>query len=106
MNSVEVPTQEAFNELATCVNQLKDETGFLKSLLLGERWLSRKQALQALGCKDDKLKRLATNKVLTVRYEGIKPYYDVFSIRAYLTVQRVDAAVIDRRILTAKYRVD
>lgn len=104
MDSIEVPTKEAFDALAARVEFIAAENEFLKSLLLGERWLSRKQAIVAIGCSEKTLKRLTDAKRLTVRFEGIKPIYDVFSIRAYLTAHKVDEALIDRQILTAKYR--
>lgn len=103
MYSVEVPTLEAFNDLAARVDKVEADNEFIKSLLLGERWLTRKQAMKVIGRSEKTLKRLTDAKRLTVRYEGIKPFYDVFSIRAYLTTQSIDSVLIDKRILTAKY---
>ena len=102
---MQVPSYDEFQALIIRVEQTEGNNEFLRSLLLAERWLTRKQTMAAIGCSEKTLKRLTDAKRLTFRYEGIKPFYDVFSIRAYLTAQSVDSAAIDRRILTAKYAI-
>ncbi|GAB4036744.1 hypothetical protein [Spirosoma gilvum] len=94
----EVPTYEEFKVQVKRVEQLEADIEFLKSLLTDIRWLSRNQAVIALNIKDDKLRRLTVDGVLTHRYEGAKPFYDVFSIREYLADRK-----IDKRLLTANY---
>lgn len=102
---VQVVDYEEFSVLKREVEELRADNEFIRSLLLGERWLSRKQAMSALNCRDDKLRKLTLSKTLIHRYEGKKPQYDVFSIRAYLTAQSIDSVAIDRRLLTAKYAI-
>ena len=99
---IQVPDLESFNKLARQVQHLAEENEFLKTLLLGERWLNRREAMIALGCRDDKLRQLTLAKRLTYRYEGKAPFYCVFSIRSYLTAQKIDQREADKRVLSAR----
>lgn len=70
---------------------------------MGERWLDRKQAMNALDCGHNKLRQLHLNDVLTYKYEGDRPNYDVFSIRNYLAAQKIGSKETDKRILVARF---
>jgi hypothetical protein len=70
----QVPSLEQHNQLVELVEQLRADNQFLKDLLLAERWLTRKQAMTALNCKDSKLRTLTLNNSLTYRYEGKTPF--------------------------------
>ncbi|GAB4007121.1 hypothetical protein GCM10028808_10390 [Spirosoma migulaei] len=100
---VQVVDYEEFSALKRVVEEIKEEYEFLQSLLLAVRWISRQQAMGALCCKGDKLRMLTRTNRLTYRYEGKKPYYDVFSIRAYLNSQKIDAKEINKRIIKARF---
>ncbi|GAB4007125.1 hypothetical protein GCM10028808_10400 [Spirosoma migulaei] len=100
---VEVPSNEEFQALVKRVEKVEEENAFLLSLLFAERWLSRQQAMVALNCKDNKLRELTLGNKLTYRYEGKRPYYDASSIRDYLTYQKIESKVADRRIISARY---
>ena len=99
---VQVVDYEEFSLLKREFEVLKEDNQFLRSLLLGERWLTRKQAMVALGCKDDKLRQLTLNNTLTYRYEGKTPSYDVFSIRSYLLARKIESTEVDKKVLFAK----
>ncbi|GAB4007096.1 hypothetical protein GCM10028808_10310 [Spirosoma migulaei] len=100
---VQVAEYEEFKAIVRRVEALEEENGFLKSLLLGERWLNRKQAMAALGCKDNKLRKLTLTNALTHRYDGKNPYYDAFSIRDYLLDQKIDSKEVEKRIISARF---
>lgn len=100
---VQVVEYEEFKALVLEVTEIKSEIRFLKSLLLGERWLTRIQAMTALGCGHNKLRKLHLRNVLAFRYEGSKPYYDAFSIRTYLASKRIDSVEADERIIAARF---
>ncbi|GAB4035049.1 hypothetical protein [Spirosoma gilvum] len=101
---VQVPTIEEFQAYVQRIERVEQEYDFLKSLLTGNRWLNRNQAMIALGIKDDKLRALTLNGMLIHRYEGTRPFYDVFSIRDYLADRKIDRQEIDRRILRAAHK--
>lgn len=100
---MQVPEMGQFLALVERVDLIQSENDFLKSLLLGERWLSRKQAMNAIGCSEKTLKRLTDKKVLTSRYEGTKPFYCAFGIRTYLTGRQIEANTVQKRILSALF---
>jgi len=100
---VQVPSNEEFQAIEKRLQLAEEEIEFLKSLLLGERWLTRKQAMAAIGCKVDKLRSLTTSRKITYRKEGKTPFYEVFSIRDYLTSQQIDSKAIDRCIISARF---
>ncbi|GAB4007115.1 hypothetical protein GCM10028808_10370 [Spirosoma migulaei] len=100
---VQVVDYEEFSVLKRVVEELKEENEFLKSLLLGERWLTRKQTMAALGCQHNKLRKLTLENRLTYRYEGKYPFYDTFSIRAYLNAQKIDMKEIDKQIISTRF---
>ncbi|GAB4042496.1 hypothetical protein [Spirosoma litoris] len=100
---MEVPSLEEFKQVVKRIEAVEDENEFLKSLLLAERWLSRKQAMVALGCQHNKLRKLTLDNEITHRYEGKYPYYCAFSIRTYLTAQKIDAKKVDKRLLSARF---
>ena len=101
---VQVADYEEFLDLKRRVDQLEEENVFLKSLIMGSRWLRRKQAMAALQCSDNTLRRLTVMGRLTYRQEGAHPYYDAFSLREYLLSQKIDAKLVDQRILSASCR--
>lgn len=98
---VHCPDYEEFTNLVRRVEKLETENKMLKSLLLGQQWLSRKQAMKAIGCSSSTLKRIANEKELVYRYVGKHPFYDVDSIRTYLKEQKIDENVADERVLRA-----
>ncbi|MBN8826474.1 MULTISPECIES: hypothetical protein [unclassified Spirosoma] len=100
---LQVPSIEQFNDLVTRIERVEKENDFLKELLTGKRWITRSQAMTALGCKKDKLWQLTTSNKIAHRYEGAKPYYDLFSIRNYLAAQKIDGSEVDKRIISACY---
>ncbi|GAB4007093.1 hypothetical protein GCM10028808_10300 [Spirosoma migulaei] len=100
---VQVVDYEEFSALKRLVEEIKQENEFLKSLLCGERWLSRKQKTVSLGCQHNKLRKLTLGNRLTYRHESKYPFYVAFSIQAYLSAQKIDAKEIDKRILEAKF---
>lgn len=100
---LEVVGIEVFRALEERVNKVEADNAFLRSLLTGERWISREQAMKALNCKDSKLRRLTLANAIEHHYEGSKPYYDVFSIRNYLTGQKLDPTEVENRILSANF---
>lgn len=100
---VQVPDLESFNKLVARVDRVETENEFLKSLLLSQRWLNRRQAMNALGCKDEKLRLLTISGRLDHRYEGKTPMYDAYSIRTYLMAKKIDASLVDKRILSAHF---
>jgi len=100
---VQVVDYEEFKEAIRRIESLEEDNIFLKSLLLAERWLSRKQAMHALGCKDSKLWQLTRENQITHRYEGKSPLYDVFSIRVYLEANKIDAKEANQRIISARF---
>jgi RNase adaptor protein for sRNA GlmZ degradation len=68
---VQVVDYEEFSALKRVFEVIKEDNQFLRSLLLGERWLTRKQVVVAMGCKDDKLRQLTLNNTFTYRCEGL-----------------------------------
>ena len=98
---VHVVDYEDFMKLAERVGKLEEEGEFLRSLLVNHQWLNRSQTMTAIGCSDNTLKRLTDANKIEHRYEGIKPFYNIFSVRNYLTGKNIEASLIDRRLLDA-----
>lgn len=100
---VQVVDYQEFLDLKRLVEQLRDENQFLKSLMMGRRWLRRSEALIALRCSDSTLRKLTEAKRIVYRKEGKTPFYDAFSIRDYLLSKMIATDQVDRQILSASH---
>lgn len=100
---MEVPDIEAFNELKAIVFEIKRENDFLRSLLLGRRWLSRQETLKVLDVSEATLWRLTKSNSLTHCHEGKKILYEIEGVRKYLTDKKISLPVAQDRIIHALY---
>lgn len=97
------PDYEEFEALRQDVAQIKAENAFLRSLLLGMRWLSKPQTLKAMDVSETTLWRMTKEDRIKHYKEGSKFFYDVDAVRDYLLMKKFSKTAADNRIITACY---
>lgn len=101
---VEVPTKQEFDALKAAVDRLVAENDFLRSIIMAQRALTRRQVLKALDISESTLWRLSKNGKLHIYTEKGKTYYGLDSIREYLTgIKKIEKQRADQRIIEAIY---
>ena len=98
---IDVASAEERQEALARIAQLERELSFIKSLLIGERLLTRYQAMKALKVSESTLHRLTRSGQLSHTYMGVSPKYCVDSIRNYLQSRLIEAQDVDLRVLAA-----
>ncbi|WP_338871785.1 hypothetical protein WBJ53_26290 [Spirosoma sp. SC4-14] len=98
---LQVVDYKEFEELKELVLSQVDELNFLRSLLVQVAWLDRTQTMQALDVSHETLRRIHLAGELTFRYQGDRPFYCIYSIRAYLMAKKIEPKAAERRILIA-----
>jgi len=96
-----VPDYEEFAALVGRVSALEEENCFLRSLLLGKRWLSKLETMSVLEISDTTLWRLTKNDLLLSTSVGSKTMYDIQSVRQYLTNKKFTKKAVEDRIIHA-----
>ncbi|MBO0947561.1 hypothetical protein [Fibrella forsythiae] len=92
---------EEFEKVMKRIEALETDNQFFKALLLGQKWLSRKQTYTALGVSAMTLDRLRQANAITYRYEGTKPLYCIDSVRDYMKNRKIEGKAIDQRLISA-----
>jgi len=96
---------EEFNALLERVERVEMENGFLKALMESVHWMSRQQAMQALGVSSSKLWTMTKRGDLVYLKEGQTIRYSVMSVHDYLLRKKVDPMDIQSTIVQSLNRV-
>lgn len=100
---VELVDYKEFAELKELVLQMQEENEFLRGVILGVHWLTKPQVMSILDISDTTLWRLTKENKLKNYQEGSKTFYDIDSVRGYLTAKKISQRAADNRIIVACY---
>ncbi|GAB3225718.1 helix-turn-helix transcriptional regulator [Spirosoma arcticum] len=102
--TLDLVTTEEHQQALTRIDQLERELNIIKTLLMGERLLSRQQAMRALGVSGATLWRLTKAGTFETTNIGSTKKYCADSVRDYLVSRRVESRDIEMRLIAA-YRL-
>lgn len=92
---------EEFRALLIRVEQLERDNAELRSKQIVQEWLSRAQAMELLSVSEATLWRMTKSNLLPFRYQGKRPFYEVAGIKKYLSGQKINPQLIEKRLSEA-----
>jgi hypothetical protein len=98
---IQIVEYDEFMLLKKLVEVMAEQLNFLKDLLACQRYLTRDQTLNVLGCCKATLWKMAKSGKLTTHKQGRKVRYEVNSVRAILLTKRIEGWAADKAIISA-----